>query len=894
MKYYRLQAIFVLSMLAIYLLVGLFYYSLERTQELQSQEARFLQLCQERDQFLSNLLALEDEHFGNYSKKLAAVEKLLSPFLAEINREIAKGRKGLKKRLQNLQLPIPSQLGVFIGRKGKFYFQSGMKISEYLGSDWATQTFLAIQSGKQAFSLKQRLYIMPISYEQFEQYKDRFHVLYFAKQFFYRYYHELGDYSYFIIVNLSKLSREELSKEWLGQTLLQYPQLQSSSRDEFVFQGIVQSSRENRPGLRWSATFPNFFEYLIQFHVLNFLFLLIVGVLWAFGGYRAMFLRIEFRLFCSISLFFLLAYLYYHFLYQKTLQQNQSVLTERSAQQFQSLYQELENRFALYRDFQARKIYEDLNKKSSLSKSKPDPDYSYIDFQLGKEKELEFYPESLEVFDRFMLARLTLSEFMKTEKFQSSIPNTILTSGPNSMYDWAFDEFKIYDNLNDMPDWMREHPTLYSEVRKSIASEFYQEPYKEVSWRPFRLLNRYVMFLNRSVPDRDKFYFRGVTINLQDFYVKFLKQDLKQLLKNHRDIEVSVITPQGKVIQSSSDGKIDGLQIINWNRQTLNQSLGFHRFLVKKTPYLTYMQNSFHVSGFRILIYASEESRLKWLQKFQEQKSWFLWLYLVGCAICLALLYREVMMPVHQLKQGFQSLRKGVLNFELSSGRSHEGGVLIQEFNSMVDELLEKDQLMPYVHNKVLDLFASSSPEETQVKTNSSIVFCDLRDFTTISQNHSASEVVELLNEYFAIWQQKAGKHGGIIERFLGDAVLVLFLEEECKYKEQSALQCTLEVFEEVRVLNASRRSRSKFEIRQGAGIASGEIELILVGNQNRAELISTGDTVKRAEMLEELSKLGQNTNILVDSSTHNPLEHMYDWSPLADENCFELQVKNT
>lgn len=891
MKYYRLQASFFLSMLTIYLLVGVFYYSLERTQELQSQKDKFLQICHDRDQFLSNLLPLQDEHFGNYSKKLAAVEKLLSPFLAEMNREIGKGKKGLKRRLQNLQLPMPSQLGIFIGRKGKFYFQNGMKISEYLGSDWAKQTFLAIQSGKQAFSLKQRLYIMPISYEQFEQYKDRFHVLYFAKQFFYRYYHELGDYSYFVIVNLSRLSREELSKEWLGQTLLQYPQLQSWTHDEFVFQGIVQSSKKSDTGLRWSASFPNFFEYLIQFHLLNFLFLVIVSALWTFGGYRAMFLRIEFRLFCSISLFFLLAYLYYHFLYQKTLQQNQSILTERSAQQFQSLYQELENRFALYRDFQARRIFEDLNQMNSLPTSQLDSDYSYVEFMLGSDNNLAFYPESLEAFDRFMLVRLTLSELMKTEQFQSSVPQTVFKSGPNAMYDWAFDDFQVYESLKDMPDWMREHPTLYSEIRKSISSEFFQEPHKKVSWRPFRLLNRYVMFQSGSISDGNHFYFRGVTINLQGFYGKYLKQDLRQLLKNHSGVEVSVITPLGKVIQSNPEGKVDTLQIINWNRQTLNQSLGFHRFFVNRNPYLTYIQNSFHASGFRILIYASEESRLKRLEKFQEQKSWFLWLYLVCCAICLALLYREVMLPVHQLKQGFQSLRSGKLNFELSSTGRHEGGVLIQEFNSMVDELLEKDQLMPYVHDKVLDLFASSNPEETQIKTKASVVFCDLRDFTTISQNHSASEVVELLNEYFAIWQQKAEKHGGIIERFLGDAVLVLFLEEDCSHKEQSALQCTLEVFEEVKLLNASRRSRGKFEIRQGAGVTSGRIELILVGNQNRAELISTGDIVKQAEKLEELSKLGKFTNILVDLSTHSQLEHMYDWSPLTGENCFELQV---
>ena len=73
-----------------------------------------------------------------------------------------------------------------------------------------------------------------------------------------------------------------------------------------------------------------------------------------------------------------------------------------------------------------------------------------------------------------------------------------------------------------------------------------------------------------------------------------------------------------------------------------------------------------------------------------------------------------------------------------------------------------------------------------EITDNASSTISDIRSFTTLSEQQSPEEVVEMLNQYFEIWSETVDQYGGIIERFIGDAIQVIFLNLSKKYSSNS------------------------------------------------------------------------------------------------------------
>ena len=117
----------------------------------------------------------------------------------------------------------------------------------------------------------------------------------------------------------------------------------------------------------------------------------------------------------------------------------------------------------------------------------------------------------------------------------------------------------------------------------------------------------------------------------------------------------------------------------------------------------------------------------------------------------------------------------------------------------MVFKLREKAELSSFVAENILSLMSDENGGlKDQVEGNAAVLFSDIRSFTTISETHDALEVVEMLNEYFEIWQKAVQKRGGVIERFIGDAVVVIFFEQFSNQYHQDAVQCALDVMEKM------------------------------------------------------------------------------------------------
>jgi class 3 adenylate cyclase len=137
-----------------------------------------------------------------------------------------------------------------------------------------------------------------------------------------------------------------------------------------------------------------------------------------------------------------------------------------------------------------------------------------------------------------------------------------------------------------------------------------------------------------------------------------------------------------------------------------------------------------------------------------------------------------------------------------------------------------------------------------------SIMFVDIRSFTTISEKHSAAETIELLNDYFATIFEPIARHGGIVNNIMGDGMMAVFgaTSKRDDYREQAA-RAAIDILNVLKAFNERQAAAGKVQIQIGIGIASGELLAGYAGTQHRAAYTCIGDTVNLASRLESHTK---------------------------------------
>lgn len=153
-------------------------------------------------------------------------------------------------------------------------------------------------------------------------------------------------------------------------------------------------------------------------------------------------------------------------------------------------------------------------------------------------------------------------------------------------------------------------------------------------------------------------------------------------------------------------------------------------------------------------------------------------------------------------------------------------------------------------------------------RVEASILFCDIRGFTAISEAQSPEETIELLNVYYTLMFEAIDSHGGIVSLMVGDGLMALFgtpkpLEEPAR----SAVASARDMLEMIEHFNVERRAVSKPELRMGIGIATGEVVAGYAGTDQRATYTCIGDKVNLAARLEAHTKHA-GCSILVDRTT--------------------------
>jgi class 3 adenylate cyclase len=161
----------------------------------------------------------------------------------------------------------------------------------------------------------------------------------------------------------------------------------------------------------------------------------------------------------------------------------------------------------------------------------------------------------------------------------------------------------------------------------------------------------------------------------------------------------------------------------------------------------------------------------------------------------------------------------------------------------------------PVVRDRLLAGDLQAEGEER----SATVLFCDLRGFTTFAEQMPPRELVQMLNAFFTAMTDWARSCGGFVDKFIGDAVLVVFgLFDTAAGPEAgaaSALRCAFGMRERLAQLNAARAARGEPKLAMKLGVHTGPVVAGTFGAADRHEYTVVGDTVNVAARLEGLCR---------------------------------------
>jgi adenylate cyclase len=212
-------------------------------------------------------------------------------------------------------------------------------------------------------------------------------------------------------------------------------------------------------------------------------------------------------------------------------------------------------------------------------------------------------------------------------------------------------------------------------------------------------------------------------------------------------------------------------------------------------------------------------------------------------------------------------------------------------FNHMVDGLRDRDKLRStfgkYMTQSVMEHLLSGKVQLGGEKLTVTVLFSDIRSFTTISEQMDAHALVELLNEYFTVMVGIIMEEGGVVDKYIGDAIMAVFGAPVSQPDDAvRAVRAATRMRAALVPLNESLVARGIAPIATGIGVHTGEVVAGNIGSEQRMEYTVIGDAVNVASRLEGKTKeLGE--DLVVSETTFALVAHVAAGRPLA-----ELTVK--
>jgi adenylate cyclase len=233
---------------------------------------------------------------------------------------------------------------------------------------------------------------------------------------------------------------------------------------------------------------------------------------------------------------------------------------------------------------------------------------------------------------------------------------------------------------------------------------------------------------------------------------------------------------------------------------------------------------------------------------------------------------------LRMLKEGAEEVEDGRYHFSIPVKTRDETGLLTETMNSMILALLNFER---FTNKEIARLTRKGLLAPGGVEKKGTFLFSDIRSFTAISSQMESPEVVELLNSYMDLMVACVMVSGGVIDKFIGDAIMAHWgpvrpeqagkkTEAEASGEEQDALaaiRTALMMRAALQCFNQGRNDDAGPLIKNGCGINSGTVVAGQIGTEDRLEYTVIGDVVRLADQTESYNK-PFGTDILITEHT--------------------------
>ncbi len=297
---------------------------------------------------------------------------------------------------------------------------------------------------------------------------------------------------------------------------------------------------------------------------------------------------------------------------------------------------------------------------------------------------------------------------------------------------------------------------------------------------------------------------------------------------------------------------------------------------VGDAPYLTYISSLAAWGGEQVYAILQRD-RNQALAPYFRLRVLLIVISLLALLVSLfggAVIANTVTRPVKVLVNSAREIERGDYHHVVNLQQEDELGLLGQAFNNMSKGLYERDRVQnllgkvisPEIAQELISSDVQLGGEEKEI----TILFTDLRNFTGLSENRSPSDMLDILNEYLTRMTAVIDRHGGVVDKYIGDAIMALFgAPVNLPDHPSRAVACALEMLDELVLCNASFKTRGWPELDMGIGVHSGKVVVGNMGSSDRLNYTAIGDGVNLASRLESATK-DCGVPIIVSEATRN------------------------
>lgn len=250
--------------------------------------------------------------------------------------------------------------------------------------------------------------------------------------------------------------------------------------------------------------------------------------------------------------------------------------------------------------------------------------------------------------------------------------------------------------------------------------------------------------------------------------------------------------------------------------------------------------------------------------------------------------------PLMHMRGAADQVGRGDFDIRVPVMSNDETGVLSEAINDMASGLREKefitDTFGRVVDPSVRDYLLDGHAELGGKIVETTILFTDIRGFTTMSEAMAPDAIVELLNRYFELMGPCVAQENGIVNKFIGDSLMAIFgAPRPLENHAEAAARTALRMADALETLNREITARGYAPISHGVGVHTGPALVGNIGAGSRMEYTAIGDTVNTASRIQGLCK-NFKKQIIISETTKNMLDESYRATLLGET---EIRGKN-